>query len=56
MTRCLPGGSDAHTIQVMNHGRIVEQGTHGALLAKPGFWFDFNLYDSQSAERLLEAG
>ena len=45
---------DAHTILVMNHGRIVEQGTHEALLAKHGFYFD--LYDSQFAEPLLEAG
>ena len=45
---------DAHTILVMNHGRIVEQGTHEALLAKRGFYFD--LYDSQFAEPLLEAG
>jgi ATP-binding cassette, subfamily B, multidrug efflux pump len=45
---------DASTILVMNHGRIVEQGTHEALLAKRGFYFD--LYDSQFAEPLLEAG
>ena len=45
---------DAHTILVMDHGRIVEQGTHEALLAKHGFYFD--LYDSQFAEPLLEAG
>ncbi len=45
---------DAHTILVMNHGRIVEQGSHEALLAKHGFYFD--LYDSQFAEPLLEAG
>ena len=44
---------DAHTILVMDHGRIVEQGTHEALLAKCGFYFD--LYDSQFAEPLLEA-
>ena len=43
---------DAHMILVMNHGRIVEQGTHEALLAKRGFYFD--LYDSQFAEPLLE--
>jgi ATP-binding cassette subfamily B protein len=43
---------DASTILVMNHGRIVEQGTHEALLAKHGFYFD--LYDSQFAEPLLE--
>jgi ATP-binding cassette subfamily B multidrug efflux pump len=45
---------DAHTILVMDHGRIVEQGTHEALLARRGFYFD--LYDSQFAEPLLEAG
>ena len=44
---------DAHTILVMDHGRIVEQGTHEALLARHGFYFD--LYDSQFAEPLLEA-
>jgi ATP-binding cassette subfamily B protein len=37
----------------MDHGRIIEQGTHEALLAKRGFYFD--LYDSQFAEPLLEA-
>ncbi len=45
---------DADTILVMNQGRIVEQGTHEALLAKHGFYFD--LYDSQFAEPLLAAG
>ncbi|HEV7603398.1 MAG TPA: ABC transporter ATP-binding protein [Candidatus Limnocylindrales bacterium] len=45
---------DADTILVMDHGRIIEQGTHEALLAKHGFYFD--LYDSQFAEPLLDAG
>jgi ATP-binding cassette subfamily B multidrug efflux pump len=45
---------DADTILVMDHGKIIEQGTHEALLAKRGFYFD--LYDSQFAEPLLEAG
>jgi ATP-binding cassette subfamily B protein len=45
---------DADTILVMNQGSIVEQGTHEALLAKHGFYFD--LYDSQFAEPLLAAG
>ena len=45
---------DADLILVMEAGRIVEQGTHDALLAKRGFYFD--LYDSQFAEPLLEAG
>ncbi len=44
---------DADTILVMDHGKIVEQGTHEALLARHGFYFD--LYDSQFAEPLLEA-
>jgi ATP-binding cassette, subfamily B, multidrug efflux pump len=45
---------DADTILVMDHGRIIEQGTHEALLARRGFYFD--LYDSQFSEPLLEAG
>jgi ATP-binding cassette, subfamily B, multidrug efflux pump len=45
---------DADTILVMDHGRIIEQGTHETLLARRGFYFD--LYDSQFAEPLLEAG
>ncbi len=45
---------DADTILVMDHGRIVEQGTHEALLAKRGFYHE--LYDSQFSEPLLEAG
>ncbi len=36
---------DADLILVMNHGSIVEQGTHAELLAKGGFYAD--LYDSQ---------
>jgi len=36
---------DAHHILVMNHGTIVEQGTHRELLAKGGFYAD--LYNSQ---------
>lgn len=36
---------DADLILVMNHGRIVEQGTHRELLAKGGFYAD--LYYSQ---------
>jgi ATP-binding cassette subfamily B protein len=35
----------ADVILVMNHGRIVEQGTHEGLLAKGGFYA--NLYNSQ---------
>ena len=44
---------DADTILVMDHGSIVEQGTHEALLAKGGFYYD--LYDSQFAAPLEEA-
>ena len=44
---------DADTILVMNHGQIVEQGSHEQLLAKGGFYFD--LYDSQFAAPLEEA-
>ena len=36
---------DADLILVMNHGRIIEQGTHEQLLAKGGFYAD--LYNSQ---------
>ncbi len=38
---------DADLILVMNHGDIVEQGTHGELLAAGGFYAD--LYNSQFA-------
>jgi ATP-binding cassette subfamily B protein len=44
---------DADTILVMNHGRIVEQGTHDDLLARGGFYAD--LYNSQFVEPLAEA-
>jgi ATP-binding cassette subfamily B multidrug efflux pump len=44
---------DADVILVMNHGRIVEQGTHEELLAKAGFYAD--LYNSQFSEPLAEA-
>ncbi len=44
---------DAHTILVMNRGSIVEQGTHEALLAARGFYYD--LYQSQFVEPLAEA-
>lgn len=36
---------DAEAILVMNHGQIIEQGTHRELLAKGGFYAD--LYNSQ---------
>jgi ATP-binding cassette subfamily B multidrug efflux pump len=44
---------DADTILVMDHGRIVEQGSHEELLARKGFYFD--LYNSQFVEALAEA-
>ncbi|HUY79515.1 MAG TPA: ABC transporter ATP-binding protein [Ktedonobacterales bacterium] len=43
---------DADLILVMNHGRIIEQGTHEELLAKGGFYAD--LYNSQFAARSRE--
>ncbi len=44
---------DADLILVMNHGRIIEKGTHEELLAKNGFYAD--LYNSQFAARATEA-
>ena len=38
---------DADLILVLDHGRIVEQGTHAQLLEKKGFYYD--LYTSQYA-------
>jgi ATP-binding cassette subfamily B protein len=43
---------DADMILVMNHGSIIEQGTHLDLLAKGGFYAD--LYNSQFTGRTLQ--
>jgi ATP-binding cassette subfamily B multidrug efflux pump len=45
---------DADLILVMNHGRIIEKGTHEDLLAKNGFYAD--LYNSQFTGRALQGG
>jgi ATP-binding cassette subfamily B protein len=42
---------DADLILVMNHGTIIEKGTHEELLAKGGFYAD--LYNSQFTGRVL---
>lgn len=44
---------DADLILVMNHGDIVEQGTHKELLAKGGFYAE--IYNSQFAGQNLES-
>ncbi|MCX6063434.1 MAG: ABC transporter ATP-binding protein [Caldiserica bacterium] len=45
---------DAHHILVMDHGSIVEQGTHKELLAKGGFYA--SLYNSQFTGAVVEGG
>lgn len=44
---------DADLILVMNHGSVIEQGTHQELLAQGGFYAD--LYNSQFTGATLEA-
>jgi ATP-binding cassette, subfamily B, multidrug efflux pump len=44
---------DAELIVVMDHGRIVETGTHAELIEKAGFYYE--LYQSQFVEALAEA-
>jgi len=43
----------ADVILVMNHGRIVEQGTHQELLERGGFYAE--LYNSQFARTAVES-
>jgi len=43
---------NADLILVMNHGRIIERGTHQELLAKGGFYAE--LYNSQFSGRAIE--
>jgi ATP-binding cassette subfamily B protein len=45
---------DADTILVMEHGRIVEQGSHHELLTRKGHYF--NLYNAQFAGAATELG
>jgi ATP-binding cassette, subfamily B, multidrug efflux pump len=44
---------DADTILVMDHGKLVEKGTHAALLEQRGFYYD--LYSSQFTAPIAEA-
>jgi ATP-binding cassette subfamily B protein len=44
---------DAKTILVMNHGKIIETGTHAELLSRGGFYAE--LYNSQFTGASLEA-
>jgi ATP-binding cassette, subfamily B, multidrug efflux pump len=44
---------NAHTILVMDHGAIIEQGNHEELLKRQGFYYD--LYHSQFVEAFEDA-
>jgi ATP-binding cassette, subfamily B, multidrug efflux pump len=44
---------DADTILVMDHGKLVEKGTHAVLLEQRGFYYD--LYSSQFTAPIAEA-
>ena len=43
---------DADRIIVLDHGRIVEQGTHPELIARGGYYAE--LYERQALEEELE--
>ena len=45
---------DAHEILVMDQGRIVERGTHQALLAKHGKYAEMWALQQQSSEGTLD--